>query len=98
MARYLDQIKGNQRQIACLLKANEAPRLFRVYGSVAGEFINFNVNWGQAITAWWIRHLVIDNGAPQIPTLWLLVQTVKDEANPYQQWETVLAGGTNSRR
>ena len=68
-----------------------------VYGSVAGDLINFNVNWGQAITAW-IGHGVVDNGAPQILTLWHLVQTVDDETNPLKQWKTVLAGADEFTR
>src|SRR5579862_1056964 len=34
---------------------------FNIYGSVAGDLINFNVNWGEEITAW-IGHGVIYAG------------------------------------
>jgi hypothetical protein len=70
---------------------------FPVYGSVAGDLINFNVNWGAAITAW-IGHGVLVAGASQLLTLWHLVQTVDDETDPSKQWKTVLAGADQFTR
>ena len=64
---------------------------FPLQGSVSGDLITFNVNWGAAITTW-IGHGVFANGSPQILTLWHLVQTVQDPTDPQQQWKTILAG------
>lgn len=68
-----------------------------VYGSVAGDLINFNVNWGEAITAW-IGHGIVQDGEDQIVTLWHLVQTIQDETDPQQQWKAVLAGADEFTR
>lgn len=70
---------------------------FPVHGTVAGDLINFTVNWGTAITSW-IGHGVIDKGAPQILTLWQLVQTVQDDTDPKQQWKMILAGADDFTR
>jgi len=71
---------------------------FPVYGSVAGDLINFNVNWGGAITAWIGHGVILAGGAAHILTLWHLVQTVDDEMNPSKQWKTVLAGADEFTR
>jgi hypothetical protein len=70
---------------------------FPVQGSVAGDLINFSVNWGAAITSW-TGHGIIVGGEPQILTLWHLIQTVQDETDPNQQWKTVLAGADEFTR
>jgi hypothetical protein len=70
---------------------------FPVHGTVAGDLINFNVNWGGAITAW-IGHGVLAAGSPQILTLWHLVQTIDDETDPNKQWQTVFAGADEFTR
>jgi hypothetical protein len=70
---------------------------FPVSGSVAGDLISFSVNWGGAITAW-VGHGVFAAGAPQILTLWHLVQTVDDETDPSKQWQTVFAGADEFTR
>ena len=98
---YMDlQINGNSVKgtyVSAVSDTGGPTPPFPVYGSVAGDLINFNVNWGQAITSW-IGHGVIENGASQILTLWHLVQTVDDETNPQQHWKTVLAGADEFTR
>jgi hypothetical protein len=70
---------------------------FPVSGSVAGDLISFSVNWSGAITAW-VGHGVFAAGAPQILTLWHLVQTVDDETDPSKKWQTVFAGADEFTR
>ena len=101
LTSYMDlQVNGDVitgTYVSAVSDTGGATPPFSVYGSVAGDLINFNVNWGEAITSW-IGHGVIDNGTPQILTLWHLVQTVDDETDPQQQWKTVLAGADEFTR
>jgi hypothetical protein len=70
---------------------------FDIYGSISGDLINFNVNWGEEITAW-IGHGVIDaGGSASILTLWQIVHTVQDEEDPENRWKTVSAGADEFR-
>ncbi|MGD0906928.1 MAG: avidin/streptavidin family protein [Candidatus Acidiferrales bacterium] len=64
---------------------------FHLKGSVAGDLLTFSVNWGKAVTAW-TGHGVINNGHPQILTLWQLVVTIQNELDPKKQWKTIMAG------
>ena len=64
---------------------------FPLNGTLVGDLISFTVNWTEAITAW-VGHGVVDEGQPQILTLWHLVLTVPNELDPKQQWQTVKAG------
>ena len=71
---------------------------FALYGGVTGDLINFNVNWGEEITSWIGHGVIYAGGAAQILTLWHLVQTIEDEANPAKQWKAVLAGADDFSR
>ncbi|HXB54849.1 MAG TPA: avidin/streptavidin family protein [Vicinamibacteria bacterium] len=70
---------------------------FPLRGTVAGDLISFTVNWEEAITAW-VGHGVINNGQPQILTLWHLILTVPNETDPEEQWKTVMAGADEFTR
>jgi hypothetical protein len=66
---------------------------FPIYGSVAGDLINFNVNWGgEEITAWIGHGVILAGGAAKILTLWQIIHTIEDEEDPENQWKTVTAG------
>lgn len=64
---------------------------FPLFGTASADLISFSVNWGEAVTAW-TGHGVIENGQPQILTLWHLVTTVLNDLDPQQQWKMLLAG------
>lgn len=101
LTSYMDlQINGNvvTGTYVSAVSDNGGPTPpFPLYGSVAGDLINFSVNWGEAITSW-VGHGVVDGDEAQILTLWHLVQTVDDETNPKKQWKTVLAGADEFTR
>jgi len=50
-----------------------------------------------AITSW-VGHSVINNGAPEILTLWHLGQPVQDDQDPQQQWKMIMAGADEFSR
>jgi hypothetical protein len=50
---------------------------FKVYGSVSGDLINFNVNCGEEITAWIGHGVIYAGGKSGILTLWQIVHTVR---------------------
>jgi hypothetical protein len=70
---------------------------FPVQGSVAGDLISLSVNWGGAISSW-TGHGVLTGTKQRILTLWHLIQTVKDETDPAQQWKMLLAGADEFTR
>ncbi|MGA2218947.1 MAG: avidin/streptavidin family protein, partial [Terracidiphilus sp.] len=71
---------------------------FDIYGSVSGDLINFNVNWGEEITSWIGHGVIYAGGRPSILTLWQIVHTIKDEKDPENQWKTVTAGADEFHR
>jgi hypothetical protein len=71
---------------------------FDIYGSVSGDLINFNVNWGAEITAWIGHGVIYAGGNASILTLWQIVHTISDEEDPENQWKTVSAGADEFRR
>lgn len=71
---------------------------FDVYGSVSGDLINFNVNWGAEITSWIGHGIIYAGGKASILTLWQIVHTVEDEADPTNQWKTISAGADEFSR
>jgi hypothetical protein len=101
LGSYMDlQINGNigtGTYVSAVSEGGGRTQPFPVQGSVAGDLINFSVNWGAAIASW-IGHGVLDAGEQHILTLWQLVQTLDDETDPTQQWKTVLAGADEFTR
>jgi len=100
---YMDlQINGNTvtgSYVSAVTEAGPGPSPpFPVYGSVTGDLINFNVNWGEEITSWIGHGVILAGGAAQILTLWQIVHTVADEADPENQWKTVSAGADEFHR
>jgi hypothetical protein len=71
---------------------------FDVQGTVSGDLITFYVNWGSEITSWIGHGVIYAGGSVKILTLWHLVQTIKDIADPSKQWKTVLAGADEFHR
>jgi hypothetical protein len=70
---------------------------FDIYGSISGDLINFNVNWGEEITAWIGHGVIYAGGSASILTLWQIVHTVQDEEDPENRWKTVSAGADEFR-
>ena len=101
LGSYMDlQINGNIGKgtyVSAVSEGGGPTPPFPLQGSVAGDLINFSVNWGAAIISW-IGHGVLDAGEQHILTLWQLVQTLDDETDPRQQWKTVLAGADEFTR
>jgi Avidin family len=71
---------------------------YPVYGSVAGDLINFNVNWGEEITSWIGHGVILAGGTAKILTLWHIVHTIPNEADPENAWKTVSAGADQFHR
>ena len=69
-----------------------------ITGSVAGNIITFFVNWGNASITSWIGHLVQENGAEWIETLWQLAQPTQHPTNPNELWTSILAGADRFHR
>jgi hypothetical protein len=71
---------------------------FDIYGSVSGDLINFNVNWGEEITSWIGHGVIYAGGEMSILTLWQIIHTVADEEDPENQWKTVSSGADEFHR
>ena len=100
---YMDlKINGNivsGNYVSAVTEAGPGPTPpYPIYGSVAGDLINFNVNWGEEITAWIGHGVILAGGAPRILTLWQIVHTIQDETDPENQWKTVSAGADEFHR
>jgi hypothetical protein len=83
--------------VSAVSKTDAPTKPFDLFGTVAGDMISFTVNWGNSITAW-IGHGVIEDGKPEILTLWHLVVAIPNETDPEVQWKTVMAGADTFRR
>jgi|SRR5882762_3670695 len=103
LGSYMDlDIKGSivtGKYVSMVTEAGPGPTPpFDIYGSVAGDLINFNVNWGEEITAWIGHGVIYAGGSAGILTLWQIVHTIRDEADPENQWKTVTAGADEFKR
>ena len=103
LTSYMDlQIEGNVvtgKYVSMVTDDGPGPTPpFAIYGSIAGDLINFNVNWGSEITAWIGHGVILAGGAAQILTLWQIVHTIADELDPENQWKTVSAGADTFTR
>lgn len=95
----IDGIVVTGKYVSMVTEAGPGPSpQFDIYGSVSGDLINFNVNWGEEITAWIGHGVIYAGGRASILTLWQIVHTITDEEDPENQWQTVSAGADEFRR
>jgi hypothetical protein len=70
----------------------------KLSGSVAGNVITFFVNWENGSITSWVGHLVLEDGAEWIETLWHLAMPAEHPTNPNELWTSVFAGADRFHR
>lgn len=73
---------------------------FDLKGFASGDLLVFCVNFGKygSLASWAGQHTKDDNGNEVIYTLWHLAKDIKDEDEPDDLWEGILAGANEYRR